>query len=134
MVETEKTTDKYHGMKLFMQDWLVWREKPYRGKCRCRLTPKATLGNNSSFNTVTELLVLEGNEKPKKYMLWLMEYYEKVSSKDDLFGQSKYNTLLELVKNNAKTLTRKAFNIASKPNDNINQQIQTGGYDRIWGK
>ena len=116
MAETEKTTDKYHGMKPFTQDRIVWGEKADRKKCR--LTPKASTGNDPSF--LTELLVLEGNEKPEKYILWLLEYNEKVFTKDDLSGQSKYNTLLELVKNNAKTLTRKAYNMASVPSDDVN--------------
>ena len=78
------------------------REKADRRKCR--LTPKATQGNETSF--ITELLVLKGSENPEKYILWLMEYNEKVYSKDDLSRQSKYNTLLELIKNNTKTMTR----------------------------
>ena len=65
MAEIEKTTDKYHGMKTFTQDQLVWGEKADRRKCR--LTPKATRGNDSSF--ITELLVREGNEKPEKHIL-----------------------------------------------------------------
>ena len=52
-----------------------------------------------------------------------MEYNEKVYSKDNLSRQSKYYTLLELVKNNAKTLTRKAFNMASTPNDEVTQMF-----------
>ena len=49
MVEIEKTTDKYHGMKLFTQDQLVWGEKV--GRRKCRLTPKATQGNDPLFIT-----------------------------------------------------------------------------------
>ena len=82
MAETEKTTDKYNGTKIFTQDWLLWGKKADRWKCI--LTPKATLGNDPSF--ITELLVLEGNEKPEKYIHWLMEYNEKVYSEDDLSG------------------------------------------------
>ena len=52
-----------------------------------------------------------------------MEYNEKVYSKDNLSRQSKYYTLLELVKNNAKTLTRKAFNMASTPNNDVTQML-----------
>ena len=52
-----------------------------------------------------------------------MEHNEKVYSKDDLSGQSKYNMLLKFVKNNAKTLTRKVFTMASTPHDDVNQMF-----------
>ena len=121
MAETEqKTTDKYHGMKPFTEERLEWDEKAFRKKCR--LTPKSTLGNDPSF--IIELFVLEGNKKPEKCILWLKEYNKKVYSKDDLSGQSKSNTLLELVKNYAKVLTRKAFSMASTPNNDIDQMFK----------
>ena len=52
-----------------------------------------------------------------------MEYNEKVYSKDNFSGQSKYNTLLELVKNNTKTLTRNVYNMASMSNKDVNQMF-----------
>ena len=58
----------------------------------------------------TKLFVLEGNEKPEMCILWLKEYIGKTYLQDDLLRQSnKYNTLLELIKNNFMILTRVEF-------------------------
>ena len=97
MAETnQKSTNKYHGMKPFSENRLKWGEDALQKKCR--LTLKSALGNDHLFDT--KLLVLESNKKPEMYILWLKEYNENVYSQDDLLGQSKYNTLLELVKDN----------------------------------
>ena len=47
------------------EERLEWDKKGFRRKCR--LTLKLTLGND--LLSITELLVLEGNEKPEKYIL-----------------------------------------------------------------
>ena len=74
-VTKQKSTDKYHGMKPFTKERLGWGKKAFRRKCR--LSPKSTLGNDPLF-IITELLVLEGNNKPEKYILWLKEYQKSL--------------------------------------------------------
>ena len=46
-----------------------------------------TIGNKYSFET--KLLVLEGNEKPELFILWLTEFNEKVFSQAQLSAGSK---------------------------------------------
>eukprot|EP00751_Fragilariopsis_kerguelensis_P010055 CAMPEP_0170790266 /NCGR_PEP_ID=MMETSP0733-20121128/20295_1 /TAXON_ID=186038 /ORGANISM="Fragilariopsis kerguelensis, Strain L26-C5" /LENGTH=74 /DNA_ID=CAMNT_0011137669 /DNA_START=125 /DNA_END=349 /DNA_ORIENTATION=- len=74
MADDPKTL--YHGMKLFTNKRLTWGKDALRRKCR--LTPKVTTSNVCSFKT--KLLVLEGNEKPELFILWLTEFNEKVFS------------------------------------------------------
>ena len=50
MVETDqKSTDKYHGTKLFTDDMLEWGEDALQKNCR--QTPKSALGNDPVLDT-----------------------------------------------------------------------------------
>ena len=95
----------YHGMKPFTNKMLTWGEDTLRRKCQ--LTPKVTTGNVCSFET--KLLVLEENEKPELFILWLTEFNEKVFSQAQLSASFKYRTLLELVQNNYLTVCPTAY-------------------------
>ena len=119
MADDPKTL--YHGMKPFTNKRLTWGEDALRRKCR--LTPKATTGNVCSFET--KLLVLEGNEKPELFILWLTEFNEKVFSQVQLSASSKYTALLEMVQNNALTVCRSAYIMASTVNDDVNLMFTT---------
>ena len=111
----------YHGMKPFTSKRLSWGEDAFRRKCR--LTPKPTSGDVCTFET--QLLVLEGNEKPELFILWLTEFNEKVFSQMQLSASSKYNALLQMVQNNALTVCRSAYTMASTVNDDVNLMFTT---------
>ena len=96
-----KSTDKYHGMRYFTKERLTWGKDALQRKCR--LTPKLKVGT-SECSFETRLLVLEENKRPELFILWLTEFNEKVFSQKDLSAESKYNALLEMVKNLALTI------------------------------
>ena len=108
-------------MKPFTNKRLTWGEDALRRKCR--LTPKVTTGNVCSFET--KLLVLEGNEKPELFILWLTEFNEKVFSQVQLLASSKYTALLEMVQNNALTVCRSAFTMASTVSNDVDLMFTT---------
>ena len=115
----EETKSVYHGMRPFTTKRLSWGEDALRRKCR--LTPKVTTGNECSFET--KLLVLEGNEKPELFILWLTEFNEKVFSQAKLSASSKYSALLEMVQNIALTVCRAAYSMATTVNEDIDQMF-----------
>ena len=112
----EETKSVYHGMRPFTTKRLSWGEDALRRKCR--LTPKVTTGNECSFET--KLLVLEGNEKPELFILWLTEFNEKVFSQAKLSASSKYSALLEMVQNIALAVCRAAYSMATTVNEDVN--------------
>ena len=81
-------------MRPFTKERLTLGEDPLRRKC-C-LIPNTTSRNECFF--ITKFLVLERNEKPEFFILWLTEFNEKVFSQSQLSTGSKYNALLEMVK------------------------------------
>ena len=113
----EETKNVYHGVRLFTTKRLSWGEDALRRKCR--LTPKVTTGNVCAFET--QLLVLEENEKPERFILWLTEFNEKVFSQAKLSASSKYSTLLEMVQNIALTVCRSAYSMATSVNEDVDQ-------------
>ena len=108
-------------MYLFTKERLTLGEDAVRRKCR--LTPKTTSGNECSFET--KLLVLERNEKPELFILWLTKFNEKVCLYLQLSTGSKHNGLLEMEKNIALTLCRAAYSrtMSTTQNDDIDQMF-----------
>ena len=119
MANDSKNNDRYHGMRPFTKERLTWGEDALRRKCR--VTPKTTSGNECSFKT--KLLVLERNEKLELFILWLTMFNEKVISQFQLSAGSKYNTLLEMVKNIALTVCSAAYSMSATVNEDVNQMF-----------
>ena len=115
MAEDAKSV--YHEMKPFTTKSLSWGKDALRRKCQ--LTRKVTTCNEYSFET--KLLVLEGNEKPELFILWLIEFNEKVFSQVKLSVSSKYSALLEMVENIALAVYRAAYSMATTVNEDADQ-------------
>ena len=113
----EDTKSVYHGMKLYTTKRLSWSKDALRRKYR--LTSKVTTGNECSFKT--KLLVLERNEKPELFILWLTEFKENVFSQAKLSASSKYSALLEMVQNIVLAVCRAVYSMATTVNEDVNQ-------------
>ena len=68
------------------------------------------LGNTKSIQYYVRFFILTGSEKPKPFLIWVLDYRSKIANNKGLTWEEKYNLILTMVKSDAKDSTRKKNN------------------------